>query len=611
MIARFPGLSKSFLFFGRQVRLGNLLITKDSGLEVEYETLVHVRPGADHRKLAAAIRAGEEVAEETFAVRPAFNRVLLIGPAGDLNLVETKIPPKGVYRIAYHLLTRRDDTDVVIYDPNYWTGSDLPVLERPYDIVGISSLFFSFVHDAETLARLHARYPRTRSALHVLGGMTATHWDAETIFRLPIELAVKGFGGERALSEIIDQLPEYRRTMDLTVFSRLNGVMVRNRPGTFHPLPRFYTQEDFSHAVHADHRFVPFDPEQDIAGYAGYFPPKAEEFRPLNEVGVFPLHLLSFQMICRGRCIFCSSMSKQYLEILRQNKQSPVVRIAPEDLIEIIKEAKRQNPRIDNVRFDEDNFLFDPRAARRFGELMIQTGLNKVLPWKMKTRIDHVAKNPELVAFLRKAGLFGVDLGIESFDQPTLDEMQKDISVRQIEKALELLVSLGLEVIQINLILFPPKSSMEQVLHTMDRTLEYAAQKGVFVNMTPRMVALPGAPLMSMPEYRDLITYQEKTLPGGAVIRRPGILKITDEYAQEIAERAWAEVAREVAEYERSSLTKTPEYIWPLLFFRTIYKILIEKEGPIKYADRVKLVDALIDKLTEETRRINEHGLSG
>jgi radical SAM superfamily enzyme YgiQ (UPF0313 family) len=611
-----PDTGRSFLLSGRQIRLGNRLVTNESPLAIDGELLLTLGPLANAESVRLVLRAAAQSPDPHYeshtavsSVRRDFKRVLLVGPANDKNL--PKIPPKGVYRIAYYLLTTRDDTDVVVYDPNYWFKKFPPLLERRYDVVGFSSLFSSFVHDAELMAVFQERYPLLREALHVLGGMTVSDWPPEVLFSTPIELAVNGLGGERVMSEILDHLPQFQATRNLAVFASLPGVIVRGKPETYGAKPIFYQQVDFKRVVPADFRLVPYAAELDIIGHHGYFRERETPFQPLNEVGLFPLHLLSFQMICQGKCVFCASQSRHILAIIKQGRQ-PFVRLAPEDLIVLVKEALRQNPRIDNLRFDEDNFLFDAKAARRFAELMISHRLRHI-PWKIKTRSDHVARDPELMRFLRSAGCYGVDLGFENGSQRILDLMQKGITVEQNRQTVETLVAAGYQVIQLNYILFNPDSTLADVVQTMREAIDYGERPGVFINLLPYMIALPGAPLMSMPQYQPLIILKRKTLPGGTEIQKPSRLLIRDQETESVLNETLGLVDGEIKAYEQGlrdsgqTFSTTPEYIYPFIFMRTVFTVLRNRSGENSYQPEIERINQLIEKLTRQTEEANHH----
>ena len=185
--------------------------------------------------------------------------------------------------------------------------------------------------------------------------------------------------------------------------------------------------------------------------------------------------------------------------------------------------------------------------------------------------------------------------------------MHKEITVEQIDKALELFIKNGFEVIQLNLILFPPTTTVEDVVETMKKAVDYAGRPGVFLNVIPCMGALPKAPLMDMPEYQDLITWKKKELPGGQSMMKPAMIKIKDGYAAKIFDISIREAKDEENSYNAMLVEKkypfssTPEYIWPLLYFKTIYRVLSREENTGKYDDEIARIDGLVEKLTLET----------
>ena len=143
----------------------------------------------------------------------------------------------------------------------------------------------------------------------------------------------------------------------------------------------------------------------------------------------------------------------------------------------------------------------------------------------------------------------------------------------------------------------------------MQEATKYASQAGVFINLLPFVIALPGAPLMEMEEYRSLITYKDKVLPGGQTIRKPGMIRIRDARTQLVLDRTQALIGPEIAKYHASlrsrglPFTKMPEYLFGPIFFRTVYKVLASEGADSRPA--IEELDCLIETLTVRTAERN------
>ncbi|NOZ60249.1 MAG: B12-binding domain-containing radical SAM protein [Calditrichaeota bacterium] len=100
----------------------------------------------------------------------------------------------------------------------------------------------------------------------------------------------------------------------------------------------------------------------------------------------------------------------------------------------IIEELKRYNEKGNFVFFYDDNFAANHRRTRELLEKMIEQKFS--FRWSTQVRAD-VAKDPELVHLMKKAGCETVFIGFESVDPVSLKEMKKKQTVEEIRLAIE------------------------------------------------------------------------------------------------------------------------------------------------------------------------------
>lgn len=97
------------------------------------------------------------------------------------------------------------------------------------------------------------------------------------------------------------------------------------------------------------------------------------------------------------------------------------------DLDDVIAEIKTINE--DNIFIVDDNFLFDKARVERFCDLLQTHNIHK--NFILFGRADFVAHNPATMLKLKAVGLEAVFMGIESFTQAELLDLNKKTSVEE------------------------------------------------------------------------------------------------------------------------------------------------------------------------------------
>lgn len=126
---------------------------------------------------------------------------------------------------------------------------------------------------------------------------------------------------------------------------------------------------------------------------------------------------------CAFNCDFC------FCTQITQNKYFC------RDLDDVIAEIKTIKE--DNIFIVDDNFLFDKARVERFCELLEVHGIRK--NFILFGRADFVANHPATMLKLKAAGLEAVFMGIESFTQTELLDLNKKASVEENIQAIRFL----------------------------------------------------------------------------------------------------------------------------------------------------------------------------
>jgi len=100
----------------------------------------------------------------------------------------------------------------------------------------------------------------------------------------------------------------------------------------------------------------------------------------------------------------------------------------------IIEELRGYNDRKNLIFFYDDNFAADPKRTRELCEAMIREKFR--FKWTTQVRAD-VARDPDLVGLMKKAGCHTLYIGFESVNPDALEDMKKKQTVEEIARAVK------------------------------------------------------------------------------------------------------------------------------------------------------------------------------
>lgn len=140
-----------------------------------------------------------------------------------------------------------------------------------------------------------------------------------------------------------------------------------------------------------------------------------------------PIDVIETSRGCPHRCIFCN-IHLFYHGTYRTK--------SPERVIKELKIISNQNQR-KNVFIVDDNFTANIKRVEKICDRIIEEGIQ--LDFICQSRIDVIKKNPQIIKKMAKAGFWLFFIGIESFNQKALNNIQKNIQFRDILEAIEIL----------------------------------------------------------------------------------------------------------------------------------------------------------------------------
>lgn len=216
---------------------------------------------------------------------------------------------------------------------------------------------------------------------------------------------------------------------------------------------------------------LPF-PARDLLDRDLYFNPK---------LGVAPFTAMLTSRNCPYQCVYCVPNSLSFareLEYKRAHGRKPPVRLrGVESVVEEFRLLHKEGYRA--VSIIDDQFLWGMERTKAICEGIGPLGIQ----WGCLARVDHV--NEESVAAMAKAGCQYIDIGIESFDQRTLDFVRKGARVEDAYRAVEIIRRSGVSV-KLNLLLgASPYETRSSVLRTIRLARDLAPNAVMFSIVSP------------------------------------------------------------------------------------------------------------------------------
>ena len=150
--------------------------------------------------------------------------------------------------------------------------------------------------------------------------------------------------------------------------------------------------------------------------------------------------IISASRGCYAKCSFCS------IQAFYAKLKGKRIRVREPDKVVDEIEAVFKRYQINNFFFADDNFLVSNRMKKNW----IDTFINELKYRKLNIKFDMDCRvndiDVELLKRLKKNGLNGVFLGVESFNQRKLDTFQKNVTVQQNLDAIKMLKLLRINV---------------------------------------------------------------------------------------------------------------------------------------------------------------------
>jgi radical SAM superfamily enzyme YgiQ (UPF0313 family) len=312
-----------------------------------------------------------------------FKRILLVKPSGRKGLsFAFDLIPTGLEYIAAYIEDTVDKVHIVDMEMDPRKFQDIINLYCP-DLVGIS---LSATEHNEGL-RL-AKIAKKNGVTTVIGGYHPTSVPDLMLSYPQIDMVIRG-EGELTMRELVEKgTPENV----LGVSHKKNGILIHNKDR-----PRIENLD-----------ILPF-PARHLRQYS---------YKSQNRTTDCDVIVMSRG--CNGFCSFCCEPSMSY-GCLRCRSPENVMK-------EILEMAEYHQRRALSVIFADPNFMGNPSGVDRLCDLLMEHDLS--IEFCALVRADAMAKYPEIVKKMCRAGILKFEMGIESPNSKDLKSTKKGITNR-------------------------------------------------------------------------------------------------------------------------------------------------------------------------------------
>jgi anaerobic magnesium-protoporphyrin IX monomethyl ester cyclase len=360
-------------------------------------------------------------------------------------------PPLGLTNLA--AITRKHGIKTAIIDAAALLLDEEQVareiLKQEFTYVGFTAVTISVAHAARVaLIVKNAK----NSVTTIIGGPHLTAVPHETMKMYPeFDIGVIGEGDYT----IVYLLEALEKGKDLSL---IDGLIIRVNGG-------FYVTSPRERIKNLDD--LPMPAWDLLPNLAKYYCP------PVHTLKRIPAGLMVASRGCPGRCTFCANVV--FGKVMRA--------YSAEYTFEMIKDLYYTYG-IREIQLRDDNFTAYRRRMIELCEILKREKLDLI--WTCAGRVDMV--DPTLLKSMKEAGCWQVWYGIESGDQSVLDKINKNITIGQIEKAVQMTKESGISPCGF-FILGHPTETKKSLEATIKLALKLPLDEAHSGFMTP----LPGA----------------------------------------------------------------------------------------------------------------------
>lgn len=297
----------------------------------------------------------------------------------------------------------------------------------------------------------------------IAGGVAATFLHEFLLKQCPgLDIICLG-EGEETMLDLVQRLERGQDWHDMP------GIAYRNNDSAIRTSPR--PPVDLAKMPFAARDLLPVQLDRAVAQMAPcrFGDYDAEMVRMIRQYGSDPSAAdIESSRGCPYKCAFCA-VSSFY-------NHNPGTRWRTRGVDSVLDEMAMLEKEwgVKAVSFNDDNFVGPGKSGRERALTFARENLRRGLSVKYNfwCRADTVEE--DLFRRLKDTGLYHVHLGIETGSQTVLDRYKKGITVRDNQRALEILTKLGIPATA-SLILFDPYTTLDELSETIRFCLESGA----------------------------------------------------------------------------------------------------------------------------------------
>ncbi len=356
-------------------------------------------------------------------------------------------PALGIAYLASSLLKENLPVKLIDAHAENYSAEDIAkiIAKENIDIAGISTTTLNWLRTLRIAKEIKKASPKT---FVIVGGPHLSLYPKEAVSHPQIDAGVIG-EGEFILPKIVKMVAEENIIYPIDgVATKVNGKVVVK-----YPKSAISNLDD-----------IPFP---------------AVELLPLKKYLALTIKRPFFTTItsrgCPYKCQFCSQIYSG--GIFRTRSPKNVV----DELEKYVKKYKAKE-----IIFFDETFTINEKRVVAICELILKRGLK--FRWNIRARADTLT--PIMLRALKKAGCYGVHIGVESGNQNILNKMKKDITIEQVEYAFKIAKEMGFETRGYFMLAYPGEN-METIRQTIEFALKLPLDWASFSITVPH----PGTPI--------------------------------------------------------------------------------------------------------------------